>query len=147
MSKFNLLDLHQRGLLLLALGLFFLATFLIGGGVVSSTNGGYWTGMFFLGFFGGLVSIGPFIYRSAKTTLRVPRPVQESKWSWKFHFISTMAIVLIFPLSQAFFRSELFRSPLVMHLFILGMGISLSLFFALGLGLTHAHAEQQKSVR
>jgi hypothetical protein len=147
MPKFDLNDLHQRGFLLLALGLFFVIVFLIGGGVVSSTNGGYWTGIFFVSFFGGLVSIGPFVYRSAKNTFDIPRPTQESKWPLKMHLLNTMGMLLMIPLSQAFFRSELFRTPVVMHLFILGMGLSLSMFFALGLGFTHAHAEQQKSTQ
>jgi drug/metabolite transporter (DMT)-like permease len=147
MPKLDLKDLHQRGILFLALGLLFVVTFLAGGGVISSTNGGYWTGIFFLSFLGGLLGIGPFVYRSANNTLDIPRPTQDSKWPLKVHLINTMGIVLMIPLSQVFFRSELFRTPVVMHLFIIGMGMSLSMFFALGLGFTHAHAEQQKSTQ
>jgi hypothetical protein len=132
------LSTRHRGILFLSLGLFFAVTFLVGGGVVTSTNGGYWTLVFFLGFVLGLACVGPFVYRSARascgtSTKRVPKAA---------FLVGLVVIGLTFPISLALIRSDVFSSNLVQHLFLVCMGLGLAQFVPLGLGFLHAHAEQ-----
>ena len=138
-----MLDTRHRGILLVAFGFFFAVAFLVGGGVITSSNGGYWTTMFVLGFVLGLACAGPFIYRSAKScggkTTCGRSMNRESKTS---RLIGVVVIGLTASLSQAFFRSDLFSSNLVQHIFMICMGLSLSLFVPLGLGFLYALDEQ-----
>jgi hypothetical protein len=137
-----ILSTRHRGILLLSLGLFFTVTFLVGGGVVTSTNGGYWTTVFILGFVLGLACAGPFVYRSAKatggkSTDRIPMAA---------YLVGPVVIGLTFPIWLALFRSDLFSSNLVQHTFMVCMGLGLAQFVPLGLGFLRAHAEQSHAL-
>ncbi len=129
------------GMLFLGLGVFFTVTFLVGGGVLTATNGGYWTLVFLASYLVGLAVFGLSVYKSAivgvcnspGSKLISPRNIRR--------FLPAMFIPFLLVLWQVFFRSEAFSSELGIHLFMVGMGVGLSLFVPLGLGVMHRTGE------
>ena len=132
---------RNRGMLFLGLGMFFAVIFLVGGGVLNATHGGYWTLVFLAAYLLGLAVFGIPVYKSATVATcnshgsksKSPRTVRR--------FLIAILIPFSLVLSLGFFRSEAFASELGMHLFMVGMGISLSLFVPLGLGMMHRTGE------
>jgi len=133
-------DKH-RGMLFLGLGLFFAVIFLVGGGVLTATNGGYWTLVFLAAYLVGLAVFGPPVYKSATAAICNSHGSKSISTRNIRRFLPTMLIPFSLVLSLAFFRSEAFASELGMHLFMVGMGVSLSLFVPLGLGMMHRTGE------
>jgi hypothetical protein len=138
----DMISIRHRGAFMLAICAFFTITFLVGGGVVASTNGGYWTMVFLVGFVLGLACAGPFVYRSAKAT----SDQYNQHGPRKVSYLGSVVMGLTFPLSLAFFRSSLFASNLVQHIFVFGMGLSLSLLVPLGLGFLYADEKQMPAL-
>lgn len=125
---------RNRGMLFLGLGMFFPVIFLIGGGVLTATHGGYWTLVFLAAYLLGLAVFGLPVYKSATVTTsnshgsKSPRTVLA---------VLRFLPAILMPFWSVLFRSEAFASELGSHLFIVGMGISLSFFVPLGLGMMH----------
>ena len=132
---------RKRGILFLGLGMFFTVIFLVGGGVLTATDGGYWTLVFLGAYLLGLAVFGLPVYKSATLATcnshgsksKSPRTVRR--------FLPAILIPFSLVLSLAFFRSDAFASELGMHLFMILMGVSLSLFVPLGLGIMHRTGE------
>ena len=59
----------NRGMLFLGLGVFFAVIFLVGGGVLTATNGGYWTLVFLAAYLVGLAVFGLPVYKSATVAI------------------------------------------------------------------------------
>src|SRR5579871_4011664 len=132
-----ILNNRQRGIFFLSLSILFSLVFLIGGGVVRSTNGGALTASFLVGVVLGMVSLGPFVYRSA----RVTRPTSTARPTVATRLIGPLVIGISLPASQLFFRSELFKSPSVQLGFSFAMGVCLAQLVPLGLGFLAADSE------
>jgi hypothetical protein len=128
-------------MLFLGLGAFFVVIFLVGGGVLTATNGGYWTLVFFAAYLVGLAVFGLPVYKSADVAIG-NTPGSKSKSS---RIGRKFLLAILAPLSLvlwlAFFRSEAFATEFGMHLFMIGMGVGLSLFVPLGLGVMHRAGE------
>ena len=130
---------RNRGVLCLGLGVFLAAMFLVGGGVLTATNGGYWTLVFLAAYLCGLVVLGHPVYKStigatddaSRQKSKLPSPVRR--------FLPAILFPLSLVLPILFFRSDAFATELGMHLFMIGMGVGLSLFVPLGLGMMHGH--------
>jgi hypothetical protein len=132
-------SLKQRGLLLLSLGFFFPVVFLLGGGVLTSTHGGYWSLIFAAGFVIGLACPGAFVYRSAlarhaESNKRVPRVIC---------YVGSVMLGLTMPLWLEIFRSGLFSTSAGQHAFFVVMGVCLAQLVPLGVGLIRADAEHE----
>lgn len=127
---------RNRGMLFLGLGMFFPVIFLVGGGVLTATQGGYWTLVFLAAYLLGLAVFGLPIYKSATVATSISHG-SKSKSPRTVLAVLRFLPAILMPFSFVFFRSEAFASELGMHLFIVGMGISLSFFVPLGLGLMH----------
>ncbi len=133
---------RNRGMLFLGLGMFFAVIFLVGGGVLTATNGGYWTLVFLTAYLLGLAVFGVPVYKSATVTTCNSHGSKSKSPRALRRFLPAILIPFSLLLSLAFFRSDAFESELGMHLFMIGMGVSLSLFVPLGLGLMHRTGEQ-----
>ncbi len=132
---------HNRGILFLGLGVFFAFVFLVGGGVTTATNGGYWTLVFCSAYLLGLAVLGIPVYRStSRDTCPVPGSTSKSPATIR-NWLPAFGLPLSLVLSMAFFRSNALNTELGMHLFMFGMGISLSLFVPLGLGMMSRNCE------
>lgn len=124
----------QRGVMFLAFGLFLPTVFLVGGGVLGSTNGLYWTMVFGAGYMAGLLVVGPYVFHSAMTiSHNQSQPLP--KWFFVFWPIK---FVIIFVLTSMFMRSEWFSGNIGRYVFLLAMGFCLELFVPLGLGMMMA---------
>ena len=128
----------QRVMLFLVFGVFFTVVFLVGGGVVSSSNGGYWTGIFGIGYAMGLVIAGPWVYRSARAMHLVD---DRRALSARQYLIGSLIVGLMFACSLAFVRSDLLSSSPIQHAFMIGMGFCLAQFAPLGLGFLQTRNE------
>ena len=121
---------------MIALGLFFVPMFLIGGGVIDSTNGSYWTGLFLVTYFLGLFFPGVLVFfstvASANEETPTPKPVTRKDLIVKWIALSVMLSGAI--MTPEFFRSDLFASSAGQHMFIIGMAIALAQFLPLGMG-------------
>ena len=134
-----------RGIIFLCLGLFFSCVFLVGGGVVTANNGGYWTLVFIAAYLLGLVCVGLPLYLSVRvSTSNLPVSGATSQNSIR-KWLPGIGFVLSFALSLAFFRSDAIATAPGMHLFMIGMGVCLSLFVPLGLGMMHRIGEASES--
>lgn len=128
-------------MLFLGLGVFFAVIFLVGGGVLTATNSGYWTLVFLFAYLVGWAVFGLPVYKSATGAIcNSHGPKSNSPRNMRM-FLAAMLIPFSLVLSLVFFRSEAFASELGMHLFMAGMGVSLSLFVPLGLGMMHRTGE------
>lgn len=123
----------QRGILFLAFGFLFTAVFLIGGGVLTSNNGSYWTFLFLMAFAVALVFPGRLVYRSAKSQPLSCIAATSGKIPWPLFLMVFLAVGMI-PLWLWFFRSDFFTTGAGQHLFIILMGMGLAQFLPLGLG-------------
>lgn len=132
---------RKRGILFLGLGMFFAVVFLVGGGVLTATNGDYWTLLFLAAYLLGLAIFGLPVYRSASLAT-CNSPASKSKSPPAVRRFLPAILVPLWLLSLAFLRSEAFASELGMHVFMVGMGVGLSLFVPLGLGMMHRSGEQ-----
>ena len=133
----------QLGMALFGFGLFFAVTFLIGGGVVTSTSGAYWTVVFFASSIVSLLLFGPILYRKVLAERsNQNQPSAPSRNRGRFSF----AILLIFPLcfvaSRWFIASPLFATSVGTHLFVSLMGVCLSLFVPLGFAMMRCDAHK-----
>lgn len=131
----------KRGVMFLGLGMFFTISFLVGGGVLNATNGGYWTFVFFAAYLLGLGVFGLPVYKSASVSLCNSQRSQSKSTRKILRFLPAILIPFWIVLSQVFFRSEVFASELGQHLFMVVMGVSLSLFVPLGFGMMHRTGE------
>lgn len=126
---------RSRGILFLGLGMFFTVIFLVGGGVLTATNGKYGSLVFLAAYLLGLAIFGLPVYLCA-TVAKCNAPGSKSKSpSTIRNFLPAILVPFWMVLSLAFLRSEVFASELGMHLFMVGMGVSLSLLVPLGLGM------------
>lgn len=130
----------QRGLLFLGFGVFFSLAFLAGGGVVTSTNGVYWTVVFAGSFVMGLAIAGPWVYWSAKANRRATSTGHQQPKA--AYYVGMLIFGLVLPLFLMLFSSDLFLSSPGQHGFMIGMGFCLAQFVPLGLGFLRVNAEQ-----
>lgn len=126
-------DNRTRGILFLALGAVFPLVLLIGGGVISSTHGDYWTRVFVCAYLIGLGFPGVWVYQSAKRT-RVSSPVLSSRPSMPQRLMSAAFLGVAMVFWALFFKSEFFATPAAQHGFFIFTGLALAQFIPLGLG-------------
>ena len=132
---------ENHGTLFLGFGAFFAAVLLVGGGVLTATNGGYWTLLFPAAYVAAPVTIGPAVRRSvARGSVNVPaaaaEPAVRARVLPRLLILPSAGVWLVS--TSAFIKSDLFVTPVGMHLFIIAMGACLSLFIPLGLGMNDA---------
>ena len=132
---------RTRGILFLGLGVFFSVVFLVGGGVLTASDGGYWTLVFLAAYLLGLAVFGRPVYKSASLATCNSAELKPQSPRDIRRFLPAILIPFSLVLSLAFFRSAVFASELGMHMFMIFMGVSLSLFVPLGLGLMHRSGE------
>jgi hypothetical protein len=129
-------------MLFLGFGVLFTAVFLVGGGVITSTHGGYWTANFGIGYVLGLVIAGPWVCRPARASHAADeRPALTGGQ----YLIGALIVGLMFAGFLMFIRSELFTSDSVQHVFMIGMGFCLVQFGPLGFGLLRADGKQPET--
>jgi hypothetical protein len=132
----------SRGMLLLGFGAVFTVVFLAGGGVLTATNGGYWTLVFLAAYLCGLAVLGPLVYKSATKAACGSHETHSRSSGAMRRFLPALLFPLSLALSLAVVRSDTFATELGMHVFMIAMGIGLSLFVPLGLGTMHQSSEQ-----
>jgi hypothetical protein len=144
-SKMHL-NHRQSGLFFLALGLFFPILFLIGGGILTATNGLYWTTVFAIAYAASLIAIGPMIYRGVLSKAHRPAPPETSSNQPRRHqFIAVGMMGLAFLGSKWFIESPAFTTTLGVHSFLVVMAACLSCFLPLGLGMLRRSVAIQSS--
>ena len=133
---------RHRGILMLGFGVLFTAVFLVGGGVITSTNGGYWTAIFGIGYVPGLVIAWPWVYRSARASQSTE---DRPPFTAGQYLVGALIVGLMFAGSLLFIRSDLFTSDPAQHAFMFGMGFCLAQFGPLGFGLLRAGNSQPET--
>ncbi len=133
---------RNRGMLFLGLGAVFIVVFLAGGGVLTATDGGYWTLVFLAAYLFGVAVFGPLIYKSAIGIACNSHGAKSKSAGVIRRFLPAILCPLSLILPLALFRSDAFATELGMHIFVIGMGVGLSLFVPLGLGTIHRTCER-----
>ena len=129
-------DVRVIGYLQITLGLLSIVGFPFFGGVVTASNGDYWTLVYLAAVFGGLAFPGIPVYLGM---LQQPPPVIKPPQGLPpilrfFFFALVMASI---PLWQMFFKSAFFLSGFGQHAFLILVGGCLVQSIPLGLGLIH----------
>lgn len=133
---------RRQGWIFLACGTFFVPFFLIGGGLLRSGFGAFWSGLFAAAFTGGMVFPGWYVYlatRSAVQAGHMSKPHEPPpKLAWRVSCLGYLLTWLSMPLWLMFFRSDMFSSFWVQSAFIVFVGMALAQLFVLGLAYLHA---------
>lgn len=136
----------RNGILMLGMGIVFPIFFLIGGGVVDSTNGMYWTAVFATSYVVGLVFPGTLVYFSAKAGGCAAKSstggCKRRRAPWLTSLVSTIAIGVGMILTQLLIGSDVFTTSLGQHGFLIMMGLGLAQFVPLGLGMLHVATDE-----